>query len=190
MDPLKDIEPKWRTLVVAAVALAYPVGITGFELGAYGEIFFDNMLAAWFTVTAVLVILVALPRKRLHLPRTHIWILAFPSLWMLGRFSVGLSSPSDLLHPLLFVAGAVSFALCVPYAIYLVVRIANPELPDLRDARLRIVLALIAITFFGAGYGIGLRNELVQTCEELEMHDEELPTHCVGDGNSADAQRQ
>jgi hypothetical protein len=81
----------------------------------------------------------------------------------------------------------VSFALCVPYAIYLIVRIANPDLPDLRDTRLRIILALIAITFFGAGYGIGLRNELFQTCEELEVHDEELPAHCVDDSSTADA---
>ena len=39
MDPRNYIEPKWRTLVVAAVALAYPIGQTGFELGAYGELF-------------------------------------------------------------------------------------------------------------------------------------------------------
>jgi len=179
MDPLKDIEPRWRTLVVAAVALAYPVGMTGFELAAYGEILFDNMLGAWFTVTAVLVILVALPKRGMRLPRTHIWVLTFPSLWMLVRFIVGLSSPSDLIHPLLFVAGAMSFAICVPYAIYLVVRIANPELPDIRDTRLRIVLVVIAVAFFSAGYGIGLRNELFQACEELEVHDEVLPSHCV-----------
>ena len=34
MAGLNAIEPKWRTLVVAAVALVYPVGQTGFELGA------------------------------------------------------------------------------------------------------------------------------------------------------------
>jgi hypothetical protein len=188
MDPLQDIDPQWRTLVIAAVALAYPVGMTGFELGAYGEIFFDNMLSAWITVTAVLIILVAVPRKKLPGHRMHIWVLAIPSLWMLGRFITGLSSPGDLVHPLLFVTGAISFALCVPYAIYLVVRIANPELPDLRETRMRIFLALIAIAFLGAGYGIGLRNELFQTCEELQVHDEVLPAHCVDNGDSNDSQ--
>ncbi len=188
MDPLKDIEPKWRTLVVAAVALAYPVGITGFELGAYGEIFFDNKMSAWLTVTATLVVLALVPRKKRVGLNVQIWILAIPSLWLLGRFAIGLSSPSDVVHPLIFVGGAVSFALCVPYAIYLIVRIANPDLPDLRDTRLRIILALIAITFFGAGYGMGLRNELFQTCEELEVHDEVLPAHCVDNGNATDSQ--
>jgi hypothetical protein len=187
MDPLQDIEPKWRTLVVAAVALAYPVGQTGFELGAYGELFFGNKLSAWITVTATLVILVIVPRKKRMGLNVQIWILAIPSLWMLGRLIIGLSSPADVVHPLIFLGGAVSFALCVPYAIYLIVRIANPGLPDLRDTRLRIILALIAIAFFGAGYGIGLRNELFQTCEELEVHDEALPAHCVDDSSTADA---
>ena len=181
MDPLQDIEPKWRTLVVAAVALAYPVGQTGFELGAYGELFFDNMLSAWITVTATLVVLALVPRKKRVGLNVQIWILAIPSLWMLGRLVIGLTSPSDVIHPLIFIGGAISFALCVPYAIYLIVRIANPDLPDLRDTRLRIVLALIAITFFAAGYGIGLRNELFQTCEELQVHDEDLPAHCLND---------
>ncbi len=188
MDPLQDIEPKWRTLVVAAVALAYPVGQTGFELGAYGELFFDNKLSAWITVTATLVILALVPRKKRVGLNVQIWILAIPSLWMLARLIIGLSSPADVVHPLIFVGGAVSFALCVPYAIYLIVRVANPDLPDLRETRMRVILALIAITFFGAGYGIGLRNELFQTCEELEMHDEELPSHCVDDGSTVDAQ--
>ncbi len=187
MDPLQDIEPKWRTLVVAAVALAYPVGQTGFELGAYGELFFDNKLSAWITVTATLVILVIVPRKKRMGLNVQIWILAIPSLWMLGRLIIGLSSPADVVHPLIFLGGAVSFALCVPYAIYLIVRIANPGLPDLRDTRLRIILALIAIAFFGAGYGIGLRNELFQTCEELQVYDEELPSHCTDDGSAVDA---
>jgi len=89
MDPLEDIEPKWRTLVVAAVALAYPVGQTGFELGAYGELFFDNKLSAWITVTATLIVLIIVPRKKRDVLNVQIWILAIPSLWLLGRFAVG-----------------------------------------------------------------------------------------------------
>jgi len=188
MDPLKDIQPQWRTLVVAAVALAYPVGQTGFELGAYGELFFDNKLSAWITVTATLVVLALVPRKKREGLNVRIWILAIPSLWMLVRLIIGLSSPADVVHPLIFVGGAVSFALCVPYAIYLIVRVANPDLPDLRETRLRIILAMIAISFFTVGYGIGLRNELFQTCQDMRINDDELPAYCLSDGNAGDAQ--
>jgi hypothetical protein len=188
MDPLKDIQPQWRTLVIAAVALAYPVGQTGFELGAYGELFFDNKLSGWITVTATLIVLAIVPRKKREGLNVRIWILAIPSVWMLFRLVVGLSSPNDLLHPALFVAGAVSFALCVPYAIYLIVRIANPDLPDLREPRLRVILAVLAISFFATGYGIGLRNDLFQTCEELQVYDEDLPAHCLNDIGATNSQ--
>ena len=184
MDPRNYIEPKWRTLVVAAVALAYPIGQTGFELGAYGELFFDNKLAAWITVTATLIVLTAMPPKQLPVPRAHLWFLAIPSAWIIGRMIIGHSNPSALVHPLIFAIGAVSFALCVPYAIYLIVRIANPELSDLRDTRMRISLVLIAITFFIAGYGIGMRNELFMTCQDLRIHEDELPAYCVRDGST------
>ncbi len=188
MADLNDIEPKWRTLVVAAVALAYPIGQTGFELGAYGELFFENKLAAWITVTATLIVLAAMPKKFLPVPRAHLWFLAIPSLWILARFVIGVSRPGALVHPVLFAAGAVSFALCVPYAIYLIVRMANPGLADLRDTRLRFSLAVIAIIFFAAGYGIGMRNDLFLTCQELRVSGTELPEYCVRDGSTADAQ--
>lgn len=188
MPDLNDIEPKWRTFLVAAVALAYPVGQTGFELGAYGEVFLDNKLTAWITVTATLIVLAALPKKELPVPRAHLWFLAIPSLWLLARFVIGVSTPGVLVHPVLFVAGALSFALCVPYAIYLIVRMANPGLPDLRETRHRFMLVVIAIIFFVAGYGIGMRNDLFMTCQDLRISGSELPEYCVRGGNAADTQ--
>ena len=187
MTDLNDMEPKWRTLVVAAVALAYPVGQTGFELGAYGELFFDNKLAAWITVTATLIVLCVLPKQHLPVPRSHLWFLAIPSLWLLARFAIGVTNPGALVHPVLFAVGGASFALCVPYAIYLIVRIANPGLADLRGTRLRLWLVAIAIIFFVAGYGIGKRNDLFLTCQELRISGTELPEYCVRDGSTSDS---
>jgi hypothetical protein len=187
MAGLNEMEPKWRTLVVATVALAYPVGQTGFELGAYGELFFDNKLAAWITVTATLIVLCVLPKQHLPVPRWHLWFLAIPSLWLLARFAIGVTNPGALVHPVLFAVGGASFALCVPYAIYLIVRIANPGLADLRGTRLRLWLVAIAIIFFAAGYGIGTRNDLFLTCQELRISRTELPEYCVRDGSTSDA---
>jgi hypothetical protein len=47
---------------------------------------------------------------------------------------------------------------------------------------------VLAISFFAVGYGIGLRNDLFQTCEELQVHDEALPSHCLDNGGGTDAQ--
>jgi hypothetical protein len=72
----------------------------------------------------------------------------------------------------------------VPYAIYLIVRIANPDLPPLLETRLRLFLVVFAALFYLAGYGIGLKNELFMFCEDLRMHDKALPDHCVDTGLS------
>jgi hypothetical protein len=179
MTDIDDIEPRWRTLVVATVALAYPAGQTGFELGAYGEVFFEHMLTAWITVTATLIVLTMLPAKQLPVPRMHLWFLAIPSIWLLARFWIGISQPGVLVHPALFVIGAASFALCLPYALYLIVRITNPGLGDLRGTRLRVSLAAIAVIFFLAGYLIGTRNNLFSTCQELHISGMALPENCT-----------
>jgi hypothetical protein len=44
---------------------------------------------------------------------------------------------------------------------------------------MRLSLALIAIMFFVAGYGIGMRNELFLTCQEMRVGGTELAEYCV-----------
>ena len=152
MAELSETEGKWRMLVVAAVALAYPLGQTGFELGAFGELSFENKFVAWIAVTATLIVFAVLPKQFVPVPRWQLWILAIPSLWVLGRFAIGVSGPGALVHPLVFTVGIVSFVICFPYAIYLIVRVANPGLTDIRGFRLWSILAAISGIFYCAGF--------------------------------------
>lgn len=174
-----EAEGRWRTLVVASVALAYPLGQTGFELGAHGELSFEHVLVAWTAVTATLVVLMILPKQFLPVPRWHLGFLAIPSIWMLGRLIVGVAGPGAVVHPALFVLGISSFALCFPYAIYLIVRIANPELTEIRGPRLWAILGGIGAMFMLLGFLIGTRNELFISCQEARMGKIELPQHCL-----------
>ena len=137
------------------------------------------MLTAWITVTATMIVLLIVPAKQKQHLRAHTWVLAIPSFWIMFRLVAGYSDPSAMVHPVLFAIGAISFGLCVPYALYLVVRIANPGLSDLSEVRLRVILAVIAVFFMVSGYGIGLNLERFQSCEELELHGDGLPAHCV-----------
>ena len=171
---------RWRTLIVAAVALAYPIGQSGFEVGAYGELLFQNKLAAWTAVTATLIVFAVLPARILPVPRWHMWFLALPSLWMFGRFGIGVSGPGTLVHPVVFGLGVLSFVFSFPYAVYLIVRIANPELTDIRGLRLWSLLAAIAGVFFVSGYYIGTWNELFVSCQEARVGRIDMPRYCLG----------
>ena len=178
---LTEAERQWRTRVVAAVALAYPVGQAGFELGAFGELSFSHKLVAWTAVTATFIALTVIPRKFLNIPRWQIWVLCIPSLWMLGRFAMGMTGLNPVTGPIFYVAGIVSFIICFPFAIYIVVRIANPDLADIRGLKSWLPLLAIGVLFFSLGYLIGTWNQLLISCQEARIGRIELPDHCRRD---------
>lgn len=179
MTDFTEGDGRWRTFVIAAVTMAYPLGQTGFELGAHGELSFENTLFAWTAVSATLVVLMVMPKRLLPVPRWHLGFLAVPSIWMLGRWAAGVAGPGALVHPALFALGIVSFALCFPYAVYLIVRIANPALAEIRGARLWATLVAVGAAFLVFGFFIGTRNELFVSCQEARMGRIELPQHCL-----------
>ena len=188
MAKFSETEARWRTLMVAAVALAYPLGLTGFQLGAYGELLFEHKLAAWTAVTATLIVFAVLPKQFVPVPRWQLWILAIPSLWMLGRFAIGVSGPGAHVHPLIFAVGIVSFVICFPYAIYLIVRVANPGLTDIRGFRLWSILAAIAGIFFVLGFLIGTWNEFFITCQDARIGRLEVPEYCLSNTDGQGSQ--
>ena len=183
MAELSETERRWRTLIVAAVALAYPLGQTGFELGAYGELLFEHKLAAWTAVTAILIVFAVLPKQFVPVPRWHMWFLAIPTLWMLGRFAIGVSNPGALVHPLIFAFGIASFVICFPYTIYLIVRVANPGLAEIRGFRMWSMLAAIGGLFFALGFFIGSWNELFITCQDAQIGGMEVPEYCLSNAD-------
>lgn len=187
MAELNETERRWRTLIVAAVALAYPLGQTGFQLGAYGELLFQHRLVAWTAVTATLVVFAVLPKPFLPMPRWHMWFLTIPSFWMLGRFAIGISGPGALVHPVVFAIGIASFIFSFPYAIYLIVRVANPDLTDIRGFRHWSILAAIAGIFFVLGFLIGTWNEFFISCQEARIGRIELPAYCQSNGDASDS---
>ncbi|MEM7464084.1 MAG: hypothetical protein AAF362_15535 [Pseudomonadota bacterium] len=179
MSDMDDTDATWRALVVVAVTLAYPLAQTGFELGAYGELLFDNKLVAWTAVTATMLAFAVMPKRLLPMPRWHIWIFSIPSVWLLGRFLLGVSNPGAQIHPLLFAAGIASFVICFPYAIYLIVRMANPDLADIRGVRSWSIVMSIAGIIFVIGFLTGSWNQYFIACQDARVNGTELPLHCI-----------
>jgi hypothetical protein len=175
---MTDVAPQIRVLVLASVALAYAAGQVGFELGGYGQIFYERKVAAWVLVTAVLVALLAAPRRHTPVPRRHLFVLAFPSVWLVLTLLRNTEFGGDFLFPVLFALGLVSCLVCLPYAGYLLVLLLQPDLLSLRGRRPWLTLIAIALLFLGAGYGIGRQNHLFFTCADFETAGDEPPANC------------
>lgn len=64
----EEIDPGVRAFILIVIAIAYPAWDVGFELGAYGRLFFEKIFVAWSISTALFIVLVVIPRDKLRVP--------------------------------------------------------------------------------------------------------------------------
>jgi hypothetical protein len=177
-DTRIDLDPTARTFLIAAVALAYPVWGAGFELGAYGELLYTRKVTAWATVTGALLALLLLPRRIAAIAPLQLLILAVPSVWFVVAATLSTQAEGHIVRPFLFLVAAASYLVCLPYALYLVVNIVNPDILRLRGWRPKAGLAAVALSFLAFGYGVGVRNDLFMTCHDFELAGSMSPSGC------------
>jgi hypothetical protein len=155
MSEHKHSDDNWRMLVLATAALAYPLTQTSYSLATTGVLQLEQKLVAWTTVTATMITLLLLPKQVSPAPRWQISLLAVPSVWMAGRAFLGQSTMGEFFSPILYVIGIASFALFFPYAIYLLVRVANPHFGPFNGLRQWSILVVISISFIVVGAVMG-----------------------------------
>jgi hypothetical protein len=173
-----EIRPQARTFILFALTLAYPMFGAGFELGAYGELIYERKITAWAVVTAVWLGFGLVPRTQTGIRNWQLFALAVPCLWLL---MVGFISAADgvaITRPIVFMLGLVSYLLCFPFAVYLVVKVVNPELLNLQGWKPKAGILAIALLFIVAGYLIGGHNYLFLGCDDFEVAGNMLPGNC------------
>ena len=164
---------------IAAIVLAVTIWPIGFNLGAFGTIFFDRLLEIWAISAAALLAGILVDRRRSHpfLSRTDQLLLAMPSLWLLTtmlRFEEGGAFPRFLNDALMFATAFFS----VPHIIRIVMPIAMPEVAAVRGRRQTLNLLVLTLVISAASFAIGYRNDLFMTCADFKVAGNDLPTNC------------
>ncbi|MBA4492589.1 hypothetical protein [Paracoccus sp. S1E-3] len=164
---------------IAAIALAVTIWPIGFNLGAFGTIFFDRLLEIWAISIAALLagLLVDRGRDQDVLSRTDQILLALPSLWLLTtmlHFEEGGGLMRVLNDALMFMTAFFS----VPHIIRIVMPIAMPEVMAVRGRRQTLNLLVLTVAIAVASFAIGYRNDLFMTCEDFKVSGNDLPTNC------------
>lgn len=178
MKFVHNITPRTRTYLLSAVAMAAPAGETGFQLGAWGEVFYSRPMGAWAVVTSLLLALLLVPRKKLPVPPVYLLVLMIPSVWILLKMFRLDTTGGEIFHPVLFGLGIISYALCLPFAVYLVIQIINPELLDLKGLRSKLSLTAVLLTMFFIGLTLGRHNNLFVHCEDFILAGDNPPANC------------
>ncbi len=174
-----DITPQARTFILCLLALAYPMFSSGFELGAYGELIYERKMTALAIATAVWLGFCLVPRTQTGIRNWQLVVLAVPSIWLLSVGFFSTSFDHEIVKPVLFGLGLVSCLLCFPFAVYLAVKVINPEFLDLSGWPPKIGIVMAALSFLLVGFLIGDNHSLFLTCSEFEVAGSMLPAGCT-----------
>lgn len=165
-----------RMVGAVAVGAAAVAWWPAFTLGAWGAVFFEQVLALWAASTAAL--LVVLLRGA---SRTAPWpvtaSLLIPSVWlavtMLPVAEAG--TPADLMA-----WGAIGFTILgVPYLLVVLLRIASPGSAALVDTRHRAAAAGSVLLVVVLAYVLGTQHPRFLTCDDFTISGNSRPEGCV-----------
>jgi len=178
LSGLENLDPTVRTFIVLAVAVAFPAWDVGFELGAFGQLFYDKLFMAWSVSAALFFALIAIPRDRLRIPPVAWVAVAFPTAWIILALLARASPEITELRYVLVVAGLVVYLACFPYMIYMALSIAYPDLMGAGLAWPKIGLIVIILVLCTSGYIAGENNSRIMTCEDFEISGQYIPQDC------------
>ena len=174
----ENIDPGVRAFILIVVAIAYPAWDVGFEIGAFGRLFFEKIFVAWSISTALFVVLLVIPKDKLQVPRLAWFATAIPSLWLVLALSIRAAPDVRFLGHALTAVGFVAYLACFPYVIYMAVSIAYPELLRVRRRRAQVALTTVILGLVAAGFVIGKNHTHLLTCEDFEISGLYVPADC------------
>ncbi len=188
-DHLKDIEKQidksfdkagktLRTFVLSSVAIATSVWGIAFNLGAFKTIFFDDLFTVWVVATAVLLALLFIPSGRKILRWYSILILLSPTFWLLFNYLEMSSTLTPAAESFVLFLGIVIGIICLPYSIYLVITILNPDLISLKGKAIKIRIISVGLIIALVGFFVGSNNNMFLTCEDFKISGNDLPANC------------
>lgn len=177
-DGFGNIDPATRSFILITVAVAYPAWNFGFEIGVYGRLFYEKVFMTWSISTALLIVLLMIPRKNLSVPRIAWFATAVPSLWLLFALIARAAPNEPLFTHALTIMGFVAYLACFPYVIYMSVSIAYPELLKLERAFPKIGITLVIVIMLAGGYVVGSNHSHFLTCKDFEISGGQIPDDC------------
>ncbi len=178
LSGFEDLDPGVRSFVLISVALAYPAWDFGFDFGAYGTLFFENVFLAWSVSSALLIVLTVLRKENLKIPRIAWFATSIPTIWLLLAL-INRAAPDDqLLRQTVTVIGFVAYLACFPYVIYMALAIAYPDFVRMRKKGLGIGVILVVLFMGATGYIAGSNHAYLLTCEDFEISGNYIPADC------------
>lgn len=162
------------TLLITAGSATVAFSV-GFNLGAFGVIFFGQLLAIWVVATVVLLgsIVGDLPPdtwpRRLVLLVPTLWIVA---AWIDSNYAFNRS------ERFVFALTVAVTLIVLPAVAWVLVTAVNPDFAELPGRNKGLVIATVGL-FIVIGFAFGARNDMFLDCEDFKISGNDLAANCV-----------
>lgn len=181
-DGFGGVDPGTRRVAATTVAAGLIGWWPAFTLGAWGVVFFEQILALWVATTSIfLVVLLSRPHD---VARQPAWLaLLIPSGWIAVALMMSTGGTS-LVHNILFYFGVLVTILGFPAMAALLIRLLVPGAERLRGRR--AVVALLVVVFVMSGsFLLGRLHPRLLTCEDFTISGNAAPPGCTpGEGTT------
>ncbi len=162
-----------RLAGVGVIAFSSIAWWPAFTLGAWGTVFFPQVMSLWAVATAAFVLVMVSRDVR---SRIRWWGLALliPSFWLALAIEFAPGSRPELawLGTLITLLGA-------PVMVAILIRFSAPDLAEEASWRDRlVVIAAVAVIVIGA-YGIGTIQDRIFTCGDFTISGNSQPPGCT-----------
>lgn len=180
MTEASAVEEKRRRDVpvgVVMVGMAAIVWWPAFTLGAWQEIFFDDIMALWAASTAAFVF-VLVERKPVGGRLVRAMLLLLPSVWLLLNFVVE-DDTTDLAVAIVDLLALAAVLVGIPFTLWVLVRIVWPDFAGETRRRTKWLIALVVLGVAVGSLFLGINHSHFLTCEDFAISGNSEPAGCT-----------
>ncbi|WP_375386420.1 hypothetical protein [uncultured Microbacterium sp.] len=176
-SPVVDRRRRDIPVGVVMVGMAVVTWWPAFTLGAWGEIFFDQLMALWAaSIAAFVFVLVEHRPVRGRLARA--FALLLPSLWVVLMFFIG-DETQDVFVVLVQLSALLAVFIGMPFTIWVLVRIIWPDFGTGMPGRTKWLIVLVVLGVAAASFVLGLNQSRFLTCEDFTISGNSEPPGCT-----------
>jgi hypothetical protein len=170
---------RYGPFAIAVVTISLVVFPIWFNLGAYGQVFYEDVFQFVVAATAGLgVSVLADPytgRKR--------WLanaaLGAPALWLLIAATLTDSAADAATNPILGPLALMVAVVSVPTVLRMLIDMFVPGFRSYTDKRLLYGGLAVVVAIAACGWFIGANNDRFLTCEDFKIAGADQPKNCV-----------
>jgi hypothetical protein len=170
-----EATPSDRATLLITAGSATVAFSVGFNMGAFGVVFFGQLLTIWVISTIVLVgsLLSDLP------PRT--WprklVLLIPSLWLAAAW-LDNTTAFDANEKIAFALTVAVTLFVLPVVAWILITAINSDFVHLPGRKKLIVVVSVGL-FIIIGFAFGARNDVFLNCDDFKISGNDLPANCL-----------